>query len=54
MSQEQFNTIVKLIRNGAPALAEELTNALVNVINKLQKYQEAEKAAVDTDKKDGE
>lgn len=37
MTQEQFNTIVKIIRNGAPALSEELVSALANLIASYQK-----------------
>lgn len=37
MTQEQFNTIVKIIRNGAPALSEELVSALANLIGSYQK-----------------
>lgn len=37
MTQEQFNTIVKIIQNGAPALAEELVSALQATIITVQK-----------------
>lgn len=37
MSQEQLNTIVKIIRNGAPALADELIDSVVNLIQVNQK-----------------
>ncbi len=32
MNQYQYDTIIKLIANGAPALAEELCNAFADVI----------------------
>lgn len=32
MSQEQLNTIVKILNNGAPALSNELANAIVNIL----------------------
>ena len=32
MNQQQFDLIVKVIRNGAPALAEELVQAIVNLV----------------------
>ena len=32
MSQFQFETIIRIIKSGAPALANELCEALVNVI----------------------
>lgn len=32
MNQQQFDLIVKVIKNGAPALAEELVQALVNLV----------------------
>lgn len=37
MSQEQLNTIVKILRNGAPALADELIDSVVNLIQVNQK-----------------
>lgn len=40
MTQEQFNTIVKVIKNGAPALADELLSAITNVVNLCQKQAE--------------
>lgn len=36
MNQQQFNLIVKIIRNGAPALADELLTALGTLINDYQ------------------
>lgn len=33
MNQMQFDVIVAIIKSGAPALAEELVNALVNLVN---------------------
>lgn len=36
VTQEQYNTIVKIIRNGAPALADELLMALGTLINDYQ------------------
>ena len=32
MTQEQYNTIVKILKSGAPALAEELIVAINNVL----------------------
>lgn len=32
MTQEQYNIIVKVLQNGAPALAEELINGINNLI----------------------
>ena len=40
MNREQFNVIVKILENGAPALANELVTALFKVLDdnaKLQK-----------------
>lgn len=33
MNQEQLNLIFKLIKAGAPALADELCTSLVNLVN---------------------
>lgn len=33
MNQQQFDVIVAIIRNGAPALANELVEAMINIIN---------------------
>ena len=38
MDQTQFDVIVKIIRNGAPALAEELIQSLINLVNDAGKY----------------
>ena len=46
MTQYQFDTIMKVIENGAPALASELCNSLndlVNDYNALRKEKENEK-----------
>ena len=40
MTQEQFNTIVKVISNGAPALASELVPALQQLVAGYQKQAE--------------
>jgi len=36
MTQEQFNVIMKIIKSGAPALADELCDAFVGVIKNNQ------------------
>ena len=49
MNQYQFDTIVKVIESGAPALANELCNALndlVNDYNALRKEKEANSSEV--------
>ena len=33
MSQEQLNTIVKILRNGAPALATEIIDSVKDLVN---------------------
>ena len=33
MSQEQLNVICKIIRNGAPALADELIGSIITILN---------------------
>ena len=33
MNQQQFDVIIAIIRNGAPALANELVEAMINLIN---------------------
>lgn len=65
MNQLQFEMIMKIIQNGAPALADELCNALGNLVNdrnhlaeeneKLKKEKEdaaSEPAETPTPKKD--
>ena len=37
MTQFQFDAIVKIIQSGAPALANELCNALNNLVNEHNK-----------------
>lgn len=48
MTQEQLNTIMKILNNGAPALANELSTAIINIIKEnaaLRQEIEALKAA---------
>lgn len=41
MTQEQLNTIVKIVQNGAPALANELIQSLVDVLNENASLKES-------------
>lgn len=36
MTQEQFSTTIKILRSGAPALAEELCGAVAGLVNLCQ------------------
>lgn len=54
MTQVQFDTIIKVIENGAPALANELCNSLndlVNNYNTLRKEKEQQEEQKSTKKK---
>ena len=33
MTQQDFDLIVKILKNGAPAIADELVNSIVNLLN---------------------
>ena len=51
MNQLQFDVIIKIIRNGAPALANEMCNSLndlVNDYNKLVSENEELKSKLET------
>ena len=52
MNQEQYNTIVKIIQSGAPALANELCSALANLVAAYNNLNE--KCKCDKEEKDGE
>lgn len=43
MNQLQFEMIMKVIQNGAPALADELCGALANLVNDRNKLAEENK-----------
>ena len=50
MTQYQFETIIKIVNNGAPALAEELNNSLNDLVidrNNLAKENEELKKELD-------
>ena len=53
MTQFQFDAIVKIVQSGAPALANELYNALNNLVNEynklLKEKQELEATQPDTE-----
>ena len=54
MTQYQFDTILKVIENGAPALANELCNSLNNLVNDynaLRKEKEETGSKEEKDKK---
>lgn len=46
MTQVQYETIVKIIENGAPALATELVIALSSVVNLAQQQADEIKALI--------
>lgn len=43
MNQEQYELIVKIIKSGAPALADELVGALQNLVNAYNNLKEKSK-----------
>lgn len=52
MNQMQFDVIVAIIKNGAPALADELVGALVNLVNAYNKLKEEHESHGSTDNSD--
>ena len=52
MTQEQFNTICKILKNGAPALADELISSIAVLINENHELRKKMSNTSDAEEKD--